>query len=238
MFNFQGKIILVTGAAGSLGSALVKAYLKAGGIVLAVDHRKGRLAGTFNSNAFEGKVHFYEGVDLTDRGSVLKMAKDVQDQVGLVDIIVNTVGGFTSGDPVHELSLETLQKMIALNLVTFLNTSAGFVPHLLKKGGGKVVTVGSRAGLSGGARTSAYAAAKGALLRMTESMAAELKAKNIQVNCVLPSTIDTPANRQAMPNADFSKWVGPEKIAQTILFLTSSGADDINGAALPVYGLS
>lgn len=227
---------MVTGAAGSLGSAVVTEYLKAGGIVMAVDHRNGRLAGAFDPDASEGKVHFFEGVDLTDRQSVLRMAKDVQNQVGLVDIIVNTVGGFASGDPVYELSLEKLQKMIGLNLITFLNTSAGFVPHLLEKGRGKVVTVGSRAGLSGGAKTGAYAAAKGALLRMTESMAAELKAKNIQVNCVLPPTIDTPANRQAMPNADFSKWVKPEKLAQAILFLTSSGADDITGAALPVYG--
>lgn len=236
MFDFQGKNILVTGAAGNLGPAVVEAFLQAGGTVLALDHRTGRLRGSFDSTESNGIVHYFEGVDLTDRQAVLALGKRISDEVGLVDVVVNTVGGFTSGDPVYELEPATLQKMIDLNVNSFLNIAAGFVPQLIEKGSGKVITVGSRASLSGSAKTGAYAAAKGALLRLTESLAEELQTKNIQVNCVLPSTIDTPDNRNAMQNADFAKWVKPEKLAETILFLASDSADEISGAALPVYG--
>ncbi|MFW5714079.1 MAG: SDR family NAD(P)-dependent oxidoreductase, partial [Brevefilum sp.] len=186
MFDYQGKIILVTGAAGNSGSAVVEAFLAAGGTVLALDHRMGRLPGRFDSIETQGIVHYFEGVDLTERQAVLDLGKRVREQIGLVDVIVNTVGGFTSGDPVYELNPETFQKMIDLNVKTMLNTSAAFVPHLLESGGGKIITLGSRSSLSGGAKTGAYAAAKGALLRLTESMAAELKGENVQVNCVLP----------------------------------------------------
>ena len=236
MFDYKGKIILVTGAAGNLGNAVVEEYLKANGTVVAVDRQTGRLDDNFESIDTSAKLHIFNGVDLTDRQAVMSLADDVRDQVGLVGIVVNTVGGFTAGDPIHELPMQTLQRMIDLNIKTFLNTSAGFIPHLIEKQGGKIITIGSRSSLSGGAQTGAYAAAKSALLRMTESMAAELKTSNIQANCVIPSTIDTPENRQAMPKADYSKWVKPEKIAQSILFLTSPAADAISGIALPVYG--
>lgn len=236
MANYSEKVILVTGAAGNLGEAVVEAFLKADGSVVALDHRTGRLEGMFSSKDIGKKLHLYEGVDLTDRQAVLHLAKQVRDQVGRVDVVVNTVGSFNYGDPVYELEPETLQKMIDVNVKTFLNTSAGFVPHLLEKGQGKVITIGSRSGLSGGAKTGAYSAAKSALLRLTESMAEELKTKNIQVNAVLPATIDTPENRLEMPNSDFSKWVRLEKLAQTILFLASPAADDITGVAIPVYG--
>jgi NAD(P)-dependent dehydrogenase (short-subunit alcohol dehydrogenase family) len=236
MINYSGKIVLVTGAAGNLGGAVAEAFLKAGGAVVGLDHRSGRLNGKYSSVDSEGKLYPFEGVDLTDRQAIITLAKRVRDQVGLVDVIVNTVGGFAYGDRVYELEQETLKKMFNLNVNTFLNTSAGFVPHLLERGGGKVITVGSRSGLSGSAKTGAYAAAKSALLRLTESMAEELKGENIQVNCVLPSTIDTPENRQEMSKADFSKWVSLENLAQTILFLASSSADDITGIGLPVYG--
>lgn len=236
MLKFSGKNIVVTGAAGNLGGAVVKAFLNAGGSVIALDHRTGRLAEMFQTGGQAGEIFVFEGVDLMDRQSVIGLAERVRDAAGLVDVIVHTVGGFAAGDPVHELLPETLQKMMDLNVSTFLNAAAGFVPHMLQKGGGKVVTIGARAGLAGPAKTGAYAAAKSSLLRLTESMAAELKPVGIQVNCVLPSTIDTPENRQEMPKADFSKWVKPEKLAAAVLFLASPEADAISGAALPVYG--
>jgi len=236
MINFSEKIILVTGAAGNLGGAVAEAFLKADGKVVALDHRSGRLKAKFSLFDSEKRFFPFEGIDLTDRQAVLALAGQVRDQVGLVDVVVNTVGGFTYGDPVYELEPETLNQMIDLNVKTFLNTSAGFVPQLFEKGGGKVITIGSRSGMSGSAKTGAYAAAKSALLRLTESMAEELKGENIQVNCVLPSTIDTPENRQAMSNADFTKWVSLENLAQAILFLASSSADDITGIGLPIYG--
>ncbi len=236
MEDFNGKTILVTGAAGNLGGSVVKAFLKSGGGVVGLDHGTGRLAGKFDSDSLAGTLYPFDGVNLTDRQAVLDLANQVRDQVGMVDIIVHTVGGFTAGDSVHTLPISTFQKMIDLNIATFLNTAAGFVPQMIEKGAGKVITIGARSALSGGAKTGAYAAAKGALLRLTESMAAELSGENIQVNCVLPSTIDTPDNRKAMPKADFSKWVKPDDLAKAILFLASSSADAISGAAVPVYG--
>ena len=142
MKNFNEQIILVTGAAGNLGSAVVEAYLNANGTVVALDHRTGRLSGRFDSIESAGKVHLFEGVDLTDRQAVSALAKRVRDEVGLVNVIVNIVGGFAAGDPVHELPLKMFYQMIELNVSTFLNTSAGFIPHLQEQGGGKVITIG------------------------------------------------------------------------------------------------
>jgi len=139
-------------------------------------------------------------------------------------------------ETVYEMSSITWQKMMNLNVQSFLNTSAAFVPGMVEMGHGKIISIGSKSSLQGGAKTGAYAAAKGALLRLTESMAAELKPHDIQVNCVLPSTIDTQENRQSMPSADFSNWVKPDEIAQVILYLSSPMSDVITGAAVPVFG--
>ena len=123
-----------------------------------------------------------------------------------------------------------------LNVRTLLNISKAVVPHMLEKKTGKIISIGARHALSGKARMGSYSASKSAVLRLTESMAAELKSQGINVNCVLPGTIDTPENRKAMPDADTSKWVSPDSLAGIILFLTSDAARDINGAAIPVYG--
>lgn len=144
MLAFDAKVILVSGAAGNLGQAVVEAFLKVNASVVALDHRSGRLEGQFDLINSNGKLHIFEGVDLMDRQAVLSLGNRVRDQAGLVDVIVNTVGGFTAGDPVHELKPETLQRMIDLNLKSFLNTSAAFVPHLRERGRGKVITVGAR----------------------------------------------------------------------------------------------
>jgi NAD(P)-dependent dehydrogenase (short-subunit alcohol dehydrogenase family) len=234
MFDFKGKVIGVTGAAGNLGSAVVAAFLDAGGTVCGLDHRQGRLAEMFPEN--EGSLHIYEGVDITDRAAMLTLGERIEGEVGPVDVLVNTVGGFTMGERVDQISVKTLHNMLDLNVHSLLNASAAFVPGMLAAGRGKVVSIGSGASQKGGAKMGAYAAVKGAVLRLTESMAAELKAKNVQVNCVLPGTIDTPQNRQAMPGADFEKWVTSEQVAQVILFLSSSAADGITAAAVPVFG--
>ena len=234
MFEFSDDVIVVTGAAGNLGQAVVLAFLEGGATVCAVDHRQGRLAGIFPEA--NDRLHFFEGIDSADRAAMLAVGKKIQTEVGPVNVLVNTVGGFTMGERVDELSPETWQHMMNINVHSFLNASAAFVPGMITAGMGKVITVGAGAALKGSAKTGAYAAAKGAVLRLTESMAAELKASNIQVNCVLPGTIDTPQNRTAMPNANFDQWVKPEQIAQAIMFLSSSAADAITGAALPVSG--
>jgi len=153
-------------------------------------------------------------------------------EVGSADVLVNTVGDFTAGERVHEISLDTWEQMFSKNVFSFLNLTHAFIPGMLKKGHGKIISVGSGASLKGGAKTGAYAAAKGALLRLTESMAAELTAENIQVNCVMPGTIDSPKIRAIEPDVDFSKWVKPEQIADVILFLASPASDALTGKGI------
>jgi NAD(P)-dependent dehydrogenase (short-subunit alcohol dehydrogenase family) len=236
MFDFVDKVIVVTGAAGNLGGAVVDAFLAAGGTVCGLDHRQGRLAEMFSLQA--GNLHIYENVDLTDREALIVLGEQIKAEVGQVNVLVNTVGGFTMGERVDQISAETWERMMTINVISFLNAAAAFVPGMIAAGKGKVVTVGSGAALKGGVKMGAYAATKAAVLRLTESMAGELKDNNIQANCILPGTIDTAENRQAMPNADFSKWVTPEQVAQVILFLSSPAANVVSGAAVPITGRS
>lgn len=236
MFDFKDKVVVVTGAAGNLGSAVVQKFLQNGATVCPLDHGKGRIETLFDPSDYEGRLYIYEEMDVTDRSQMIDLGKRIQEDVGAVDVVINTVGGFTAGERVHEISPETWQRMMNLNVKSFLNTAAAFTPGMLEKGQGKVVSIGSRASLNGSAKTGAYAGAKSALLRLTESMSEELKDHNIQVNCVLPGTIDTPENRQAMPKADYDKWVTPEQVSNVILFLSSPDANAVTGAALTVFG--
>jgi NAD(P)-dependent dehydrogenase (short-subunit alcohol dehydrogenase family) len=155
-----------------------------------------------------------------------------------VDALVHTVGAWRGGNPVHETDLADWDFLFNVNLRTTLLCCRAVVPQMLKQGNGRIITVASRDGLAGSAGYAAYSASKSSVLRLNESLADELKASNVNVNCVLPSTIDTPQNRAALPNADFSKWVAPEAIADVILFLASDASRAINGAAIPVYGKS
>jgi len=234
MSIFNNKIIVVTGVAGNLGRAVVTVFLEAGATVCALDHRHGRLEKILEGNTT--RLHFFEDVDSTDRDAMIATANKIKSTVGIVDVLVNTVGGFTMGQRVDEITADTWDHMMNLNVHPFLNAAAAYVPGMILAGKGKIVTVGAGASLKGGAKMGAYSAAKGALLRLTESLSAELMGKNIQVNCVLPGTIDTPENRKAMPDANFARWVKPEQIAKTILFLASIDADAITGAAIPVTG--
>jgi NAD(P)-dependent dehydrogenase (short-subunit alcohol dehydrogenase family) len=160
------------------------------------------------------------------------------DHFGRIDVLAHTVGGFRAGTPLHETLLATLDFMLNLNAKTVFITNQAVIPHMLRQGAGKIINLAARAGLQGQSNLAAYSASKAAVIRLTESAAAELKQSGINVNCVLPGTIDTPQNREAMPDADFSRWVKPESLADVILFLASDAARDIHGAAVPVYGRS
>jgi NAD(P)-dependent dehydrogenase (short-subunit alcohol dehydrogenase family) len=146
------------------------------------------------------------------------------------------VGTYRGGKPVHDEPFETWELLFDANLRTTVMTVRAVIPVMLRQGSGRIVNVGSRSALHGGAKAGAYAASKSAVIRLTESLAAELAAAAIGVNCVLPGTIDTPQNRQAMPDADFSTWVTPETVAEVIVFLVSDAARGITGAAIPVFG--
>ncbi len=234
--SLAGKVVIVTGAVGNLGLAITQALVAARAKTILVDRSGDRLREQFPAIA-DSPDHLLAGaVDLASPDSVAKIVQSATEKFGRIDALVNTVGAWRAGKPVHEMDLADWDFLFNVNLRTTLLCSRAVIPQMLKQGGGKIVNVSSRDGLMGSAGDSAYSASKSAVLRLAESMAAELKASDINVNCIMPSTIDTPQNRKALPNADFSKWVAPEAISDVVLFLISDAARAINGVALPVYG--
>jgi NAD(P)-dependent dehydrogenase (short-subunit alcohol dehydrogenase family) len=237
MFDVSNRVVIITGAAGNLGRAVANAFQAGGARLVLVDRASDRLPRLFPELADAADHFLATSVDLTDADAVNAMVEQTRKRFGRVDVLVNAAGGWRGGKPAHETPLATLDSLFTLNAQTAFLASQAVVPLMLEQGQGNIINVAARAALQGGARNAAYSASKSAVLRLTESMSAELKKSGIHVNCVLPSTIDTPQNRQAMPKADFSRWVEPEAIADVILFLASEGARAIHGAAIPVYGL-
>jgi NAD(P)-dependent dehydrogenase (short-subunit alcohol dehydrogenase family) len=181
----------------------------------------------------EGDGKKFAIADLRDSQSVAR-ALPVASRI---DVLCNIAGGFRMGQPVHETSDDTWELMLGLNAKSVLNCARAVVPGMLAAGRGKIVNVAALAGLTGKANMGAYIVSKSAVIRLTESMAAELRDKGINVNCILPSTIDTPQNRKDMPEADPKRWVAPEALAEVVLFLASDAARAIHGASIPVAGL-
>ena len=238
MFDFSNQIVMVSGASGNLGQAVARAFYAAGASLVLLDRKSEQLSGLFPELAGSTKHLLLGSVDATDAGSVGGAVQAAQDRFGRIDVLANTVGGYRAGTPVHETALETWDFMLNLNARTAFVLSRAVVPLMLAQGSGKIVHVAARAALKGGANASAYSVSKSGVVRLVESMAAELRQEGLHVNCVLPGTIDTPQNRQAMPKADHSRWVPPEAIADVMLFLASDAARAVNGAAVPVYGRS
>ena len=224
--TFSGKNVLVTGAAGAVGSAVV-AHFAAGGAnvaqldVLAIDN-----------------AHFSTRCDLLDADSCTAAVDAARTALGSVDILANIAGGFTMGETVFETTDETWTFMLDLNARSVLNMSRAVVPLMLDAGAGKIVNVAARAGLRGAAQMGAYSASKSVVIRLTEALADEVKTRGVNVNCIMPSIVDTERNRQDMPDADFGAWVTPAAIADVVGFLASPAADAVHGAAIPVEGLS
>ena len=236
LHQLAGKVVIVTGSVGNLGSATARALREAGAKTVLLDRSDERLRENY-PDLIDSPEHFLVGgVDLTNPDSLERMAQSARERFGRIDALVNTVGGYRGGKPVHEMDLADWDFLLGVNLRTTLQCCRAVIPQMLRQGYGKIVNVASRDGLMGSAGYSAYSASKSAVLRLTESLAAELKNSNINVNCIMPGTIDTPQNRKAIPNGDFTKWVAPEAIGDVILFLISDAARAINGAAVPVYG--
>ena len=238
MFDFSGQVVIVTGAAGNLGRAVVEAFLKAQAHVVAVDRAPDRLLRLFPDIAGSSEHWLATGVDVLDTGTVAATVAQVVARWRRIDVLVNTVGGFQGGQPLQATPISAFDHLIDLNVRSTYLVSQAIIPQMVAQKGGKIINISSRSGLSGPAGSGAYSAAKASVLRLTEAMAGELKGAGVNVNCVLPGTIDTPENREAMPNADSSRWVAPTAIADVILFLASDAARAIYGAAIPVYGLS
>ena len=223
----NGKVIVVTGALGALGKVVVETALARGARVAAVDYAAAPSPAT--SDRLE-----LGGIDLTDAAQAKKAIDSTVSHFGRLDALINIAGGFAfetiaDGDP------KTWQRMYALNVTTALNASRAAIPHLTASSAARIVNVGAMGALQAGAGMGAYAASKAGVHRLTEALAAEHKGK-ITVNAVLPSIIDTAANRAGMPKADFAKWVTPQELAEVILFLTSDAASAVTGALLPVNG--
>jgi NAD(P)-dependent dehydrogenase (short-subunit alcohol dehydrogenase family) len=223
----EGKVIVVTGALGALGKVVAAAALARGARVAGVDHAASQVAAT------PDRIEL-GGVDLTDAAQAKKAIDGAASHFGKCDALINIAGGF-SFETVAEGDPKTWQRMYALNLLTALNASQSAIPHLVASGSGRIVNIGAIGALQAGSGMGAYAASKAGVHRLTEALAAEWKGK-ITVNAVLPSIIDTPANRASMPNADFAKWVTPEELANVILFLAGDAASAVTGALLPVSG--
>ena len=224
--EFDNRIVLVTGAAGALGEAVVDTFAQSGATLAQLD-----VVAIDNG-------HYSAICDLTDAQACAAAVNAIVAELGRVDVLANIAGGFAMGEQVHETSAETWDFMFNLNAMSVLNMARAVVPSMLAQASGKLVNVGARAGLRGAGQMGAYSAAKSVVIRLTESLAEELKEQGINVNCVLPSIIDTARNREDMPDADFSRWVAPTALARVVRFLASSAADPIHGAAIPVEGLS
>lgn len=223
----DGKVIVVTGASGALGRVVAASALARGARVAGVDHAASQVAAT------PDRIEL-GGVDLTDAAQATKAIDAAASHFGKLDALINIAGGFAF-ETVAEGDPKTWQRMYALNVLTALNASRSAIPHLVASGAGRIVNIGAMGALQADAGMGAYAASKSGVHRLTEALAAEWKGK-ITVNAVLPSIIDTPANRASMPNADFAKWVTPEELANVILFLASDSASAVTGALLPVSG--
>lgn len=237
MFDFSNQVVIITGASGNLGGAVAARFREGGASLVLVDRTADRLAEAYPELAADPK-HFLAGADLTSPEAVNAVVAQTIAKFGRVDVLVNTVGGFRAGKPLHETPLDTFDFMMNLNARTVYIAAQAVLPPMLARGYGKIVSIAARPGLEGRANQAAYAASKAAILRLTESMASEYKLKGINVNAVIPGTIDTPQNRSAMPDADVSKWVQPESLADVIAFLASDLARDVNGVGLAVVGKS
>ena len=221
--RFDQRIVMVTGAAGNLGRAVAAAFHELGATLVLVDMKA------------EGSIL---PTDLRDARSVQQTVDHTLERHGRIDVLCNIAGGFRMGPSVHETPDPDWDFLFDLNAKSVLHTARAVVPAMLRSGSGKIVNVGAYAAQKGAAAMGAYVASKSAVIRITETMAAELREKNINVNCVLPTIIDTPENRAAMPQADPRRWVAPQDLAAVIVFLASDAARAIHGAAIPVSGLS
>ena len=232
--EFDGQTIVVTGAAGNLGRAVAHAFAERGGNLVLVDLERNTLAQRFGD---DDARRVLVAADLGVQRDTHAVAEAAMARFGRIDVLCNIAGGFRMGEPVHATSDATWQFLFDLNARSVLNMARAVVPPMLDGGGGRIVNVAAYAAQKASANMGAYSASKSVVVRLTEAMDAELRDHGVNVNCVLPTTLDTPANRQAMPGADPARWVAPDDLARIIVFLASPAARAIHGAAIPVTGL-
>jgi NAD(P)-dependent dehydrogenase (short-subunit alcohol dehydrogenase family) len=234
--NFVGRTVVVAGGTGGLGKSVSLAFLEEGAKVVVTYRREEefvalKLAAGSHSSSLEGRR-----VDVTDEAETAHFISEVLALHGALDVLVNTVGGYAGGIKLWEMTTKTLDQMLALNLRSGFTLARAVMPAMLKARHGSIVNIAAKAALDHGAGAAAYAASKAAAVALMDSLAADALGSGVRVNSILPSIIDTPANRAAMPQSNFAAWPKPEDIAQVVLFLSSDLAKTIHGAAVPVYG--
>ena len=237
MSEFTDKVILITGAAGNLGQAVAQAFASQGAHLALLDLNVEGLRHTAETCQGQASAKTF-ATNLLDPASVDSAIAAVIEELGQVDVLANIAGGFTMGPLLQDTNDKDWDFMMNLNVRSVFHTCRRVIPEMLNSGGGKIVNVSARAAEQGKGRMGPYCASKAAVLTLTESLAAENKYDNINVNCILPGTIDTPQNREAMPEADFNRWVPPAALADVVVFLASKAARCVTGAAVPVYGQS
>ncbi len=225
----KNRVAVVTGANGGLGTLVTQALLDAGATVAGVSRKIQQ--SDFNHPAFTAFP-----AELSTAAGASSMVESVMRRFGRIDVLAHTVGGFAGGKSIADTDDATFQRMFDLNLNSTFYLLRAAIPAMRKTGNGRIIAIGSRAALEPGAGVGAYSASKAAMVSLIKTVALENKDAGLTANVILPGTIDTPANRKAMPNADFAKWVQPASIASLIVWLAGEAGKDVNGAVIPVYG--
>ncbi len=237
MNDFADQVVLITGAAGNLGNATATAFAQRGARLALFDRNTDKLSALQDRLGPSADAYSY-AVDLIDPESIRAQVEAAHRQFGRIDVLANIAGGFTMGPPIHETADKDWNFMFDLNTRSVFNMCRAVVPHMLAAKQGRIVNIGARAALKGVGTMGPYCASKAAVITLTEALAEEHKNDAINVNCILPGTVDTPENRAAMPDADHASWVPPADLAEVILFLSGPASRSVTGAAVPVYGRS
>jgi NAD(P)-dependent dehydrogenase (short-subunit alcohol dehydrogenase family) len=236
--SLNGKVAVVTGATGALGRVVVKVLLDQGARVISTHRGEKKLKELIDFVGSSKDTLVSIQTDVTDESSVQVLFQQVISRYGRVDILLNIVGAFRGGAEIVNMKMSDWDFMMNVNLKSAFLCSRAALPHMIKENYGRIISVSSRTAVEKRYRVKdgAYAVSKAGIIVLTEAIAEEVKKYNINVNCIMPSTIDTPSNRRDFPDADFSKWVKPEEIAEVIVFLASDNSKTISGASIPVYG--
>jgi len=227
--SLQSKIALITGANGGLGTSVTQASLDAGATVVGVSRN-------IRQADFDHPSFVAMATELSSGDAVNSLVDQVAAKFGRIDVLAHLVGGFAGGKTIAEMDDATFESMLDLNLRSALYVLRSVIPQMRHTGNGRIIAIASRAAENPGPGVGAYSASKAALVSLIRTVALENKDRGITANVILPGTIDTPANRKAMPNADTRTWVQPASIASLIVWLASEAGKDLNGAVIPVYG--
>ncbi len=232
----RDKTVLISGATGALGRAVAREFAQTETRLALTGRSEQNLARVAAETGLDAGQVFTAAADVAQPDSVGELVEAVTAHLGPIDVLLNTVGGWSGGRMVEDMAVEAWDRMLTLNLRTAFLLARAVLPPMKEAGWGRIVHVSSKAAIAPRSKHAAYAVSKMGLITLTEAIAAETKGSGVTANVILPSIIDTPANRTAMPKADTHKWVPPERIAATMRFLCSDAAASINGARIPMFG--